>query len=104
VNLTGLFEAVLLSDNVFRAPNNYFVARGHSFTATRFDHAATGNDSQPAGIVLGDNAVYVGTVGKSENVNFSNGRIVNADIKLYDVTQRQSEFPTESATHRLCIV
>lgn len=106
--LEGVFETMLLSDNVFRAANNFFVARGHSFTATRFDHESDlgteGEASQPAGIVFGDNAVYVGTVGKSEFVDPAGDRTY-ADIKLYDTTRNPREsVPTESATFRLEIV
>lgn len=102
-----VFGTLLLSDNVFRAANNRFVARGHSFTATRFDHAPDAENpgrSLPAGIVIGDNGVYVGTVGRSENVVFEGDRMISADIKLYDTTRRQAGFPTESATFRLQIL
>ena len=103
--IRSLFESARLSDNSFSSGLNLLVCVGNSFTATRFDQPSQGDNSDPAGLVIGDNAVYVGTVGKAENVVVEGGTIRDAEIRLYDATRRQPPgAPTQTGTFRLHIV
>jgi len=62
--LHGIFSAALLTDNTIELPDNYFVARGHNLSSTRFMVELLNDD---AGFVLGENAVYLGCYAPDRN-------------------------------------
>lgn len=84
--IRGLFDRILLTDNVITHGASTFLAVGHSFAATRFEPGLAGS----VALVIGENAIYVAT------------KSTNLDFQLQSITR--NGLSKETATLQLTIV